>query len=193
MKMQLKVIKRDGSIEEYFHTKVIGTISKVLGAVGEGGISTAERLAEVVTYFLYHNKKFEEVGSNEIFSIVKATLTTANYEKSAIALSEHYFCRKLKRCRIEVFSVDICELCDAELLFDGSGFVDKGRWNKSQIIYDLVESYDICPQTARTIASMVEEKVFSMGITSVSTGLINQLVLSDAALVLRAERQLQMI
>jgi hypothetical protein len=41
------------------------------------------------------------------------------------------------------------------------------------------------------IASMVEEKIFNIGITLVPASLIKQLVLGDAAAVLRAQRQLQ--
>jgi hypothetical protein len=37
--------------------------------------------------------------------------------------------------------------------------------------------------TARMIASMVEDGIFSMGITTVPTSLIKQIVLSEAALV----------
>jgi hypothetical protein len=40
---------------------------------------------------------------------------------------------------------------------------------------------------------MVEEKIFNMGITSVSASLIKQLVLGDTATVLRAQRQLQTV
>jgi hypothetical protein len=40
------------------------------------------------------------------------------------------------------------------------------------------------------IASMVEEKIFSMGVTLVPASLVKQLVLGDTATVLRAERQL---
>ena len=200
MEMQIKVIKADGSVEAYLHTKVIGTIMKALGS-GEGDITTAQRLAEVVTYFLYYNKKSEEVSISEIFSIIKATLSASDYENAAVALSEHHFTRKLKRGRIEVVYVDIHELSDAELLCsegdgggDGEGdFAAKSRWDKSRIVADLIETYDMCPQTARTIASMVEEKVLNMGITSVPVSLLKQLVWNDAAMVLRAERQLQMV
>ena len=40
---------------------------------------------------------------------------------------------------------------------------------------------------------MVEEKVFNMGVTLVPASLVKQLVLRDAAAVLRAERQLQTV
>jgi hypothetical protein len=40
---------------------------------------------------------------------------------------------------------------------------------------------------------MVEEKVFNMGLSVVLSGLVKQLVLSDAAAVIYAEQQLQTI
>jgi hypothetical protein len=193
MKMQLKVIKADGGIEEYLHTKVMGTISNALGRIGQADICIAEQLAEVVTYFLYHRQDRRAVSSSEIFSIIKAVLAATSYEEAAVALSEHHFERRLKRSRIEVASIDIRELADAELLCRDGELDGRCRWDKSRIVNDLVTKYDVCRQTARMIASMVEERVFSMGITLVPASLIKQLVLGDAAAVLRAQRQLQTV
>jgi len=53
--------------------------------------------------------------------------------------------------------------------------------------------HNVSRQVARTIASMVEEKVFSMGLTVVPLSLIKQLVMADAAAVLRAQEQLQTV
>ncbi|MHC4572608.1 MAG: hypothetical protein ACYS76_00505 [Planctomycetota bacterium] len=189
--MQLRVIKADGSIEQYLHTKVIGTISNALAQIDQADISIAEQLAEVVTYFLYHKQKPLVVTSNEILSIIQAALTTTGYEEAATVLSEHHFQRKLKRSRIEVVAVDIEQLSDADLLAKEVGSDNRCRWDKSVIVKDLVTKYDFCRQTARTVASMVEEKILSLGITHVPASLIKQLVLGDAAAVLRAERQLQ--
>ncbi|MBA7672331.1 hypothetical protein ES703_80507 [subsurface metagenome] len=193
MKMQLKVIKADGSIEEYLHTKVIGTISNALGRIGQPDICVAEQLAEVVTYFLYHRQDRRAVSSSEIFSIIKAVLAATKYEETAVALSEHHFERKLKRSRIEVASIDIQELADAELLCKDGELDGRCRWDKSRIVKDLVTKHDVCRQTARMIASMVEEKIFNMGITLVPASLVKQLVLGDAAAVLQAQRQLQTV
>lgn len=192
-KCQLKVVKADGSVEEYLHTKVMGTIGNALGSIGQADISIAEQLAEVVTYFLYHKQKRRSVTSSEIFSIIKAVLTATGNEEAAIALSEHHFQRKLKRSRIEVISVDIRELADAELLCTTEKSGHRSCWDKSRIVADLVTKYNVCRQTARVIASMVEQKIFAMGITLVPASLVKQLVLSDTAAVLRAERQLQTV
>ncbi len=188
--MNIKVIKSDGVTEEYLHTKVVGAISNALGETGEADVCIAEQLAEVVTYFLHHREKPRCVSSDEIFSIVSAVLTVTGYEDAAIALNEHRYRRRLKRCRIEVVSVDAREMDDADALYEAQQAAAKSPWSKSRIVDDLVSEHGFCRQTARMIASMVEEKIFSMGITLVPASLVKQLVLGDAATVLRAERQL---
>jgi transcriptional regulator NrdR family protein len=191
--MQLKVVKTDGTVEQYLHTKVIGTISNALALVEQSDVNIAEHLAEVVTYFLYHKQKRRRVASDEIFSIIKAVLTATNYEDAALALSDYRFERRLKRSRIEVVSVDIQRLADARLLDRNDRSLDRARWDKSRIVDDLMAEHNIGRQAARTIASMVEEKVFGMGLTVVPVSLIKQLVMADAAAVLRAQEQLQTV
>ena len=193
MKLQLKVVKADGSTEEYLHTKVIGTISNTLAYVGQPDIHIAEHLAEVVTYFLYHKQKRRRITSSEIFSIIKAVLAATKYEDAAIVLSEHHFGRKLKRSRIEVASIDVQQLSDADMLCSDEESNNRCRWDKSRIVVNLVTKHGIHRQTARTIASMVEEKILNMGITLVPASLIRQLVLGDTAVVLRAQRELQTV
>jgi transcriptional regulator NrdR family protein len=190
--MQLKVIKTDGSVEEYLHTKIIGTISTALSAIGRPDIYVAEELAEVVTFYLYKRQHRRTATSSEIFSIIKAVLAATRYEEAAVALSEHNFERRLKRSRIEVVSIDVEELADAEMLCKNEHLDRRSRWDKTRIAKDLIQKNNVSRQTARTIASMVEEKLFNMGLTLVPASLIKQLVLGDAAAVLRAQRQLQL-
>ena len=192
-KVQLKVVKTDGTVEEYLHTKVIGTIANVLARAGQADMHIAEHLAEVVTYFLYHKKNVRTVNSSEIFSIIKAVLAATNYEDAAIALSEYHYQRKLKRSRTEVVPIDIKRLADAELLVGRERSMHRARWDKSRIVDDLVTRHDVDRQTARAIASMVEEKVFNVGLTVVPVSLVKQLVLGDTAALLRAQKQLQAV
>ncbi len=193
MQTQLKVIKEDGSIEEYLHTKVMGTISNALASIDQADMYLAEQLAEVVTYYLYHRQDRRDVTSSEIFSIIKAVLTATGHEEAAIALSEYHFERRVKRSRIQVASVDIRELMDAELLARADDMDGRRRWDKSIIVRDLAAKHGIPQQTARTIASMVEEKIFRMGVTLVPASLVKQIVLGDAAAILRAQEQLQTV
>ncbi len=191
IRTQLKVIKADGSVEEYLHTKVMGSINNALGEAELANIELAEHFAEVVTYYLYHQQDQRTVTSSEIFSVIKAVLSTTGYEAAAVALSERHFMRKLRRSRIEVVSTNINELAEAEL-FAGNGQAEnRSRWDKSRIVQNLTTAHKISRQTARLIAAMVEEKVFNMGITVVPSTLVRQLVLGDATTVLRAQRELQ--
>ena len=190
---RLTVVKADGTTEEYIHTKVVGTIANALSAAGQPDITTSEELAEAVTFFLYHTKSPRSVSSSEIFSIIQAVLAGTGYNEAAAVLGEHHFERKLKRCRVEVVNGRTGEPADTELLYnDGAAHV-RTKWEKSRIVEDLVAKYGLPRQTARTIASMVEEKVFNMGISLVPAGLVRQLVLSDAAAILNAQKQLQTV
>ena len=189
--MQMRVIKADGDTEEYLHTKVIGTISRALEGVDHTDISVAEHLAEVVTYFLYQKQNCRTATSSDILSMVQAVLAATGYEDAAVALSEHHFERRLKRSRVEVVLVDVQQLCDAQIVCNMEQSDGRCQWNKSRIVNDLVTKYNLCRQTARTIASMVEERIFKMGLNLVPASLVKQLVLGDTAAVLRAEQQLQ--
>jgi hypothetical protein len=185
--MQLKVVKADGAVEQYLHTKVMGTVNNALGRVGQADIYIAEELAEVVTYYLYHQQDRHNVTSDEVFSVIKAVLAATGHEEAAIALNEHHFERKLKRSRVEVVGFDIQELADAELFCDVQETDGGSRWDKARIVNDLIVEDGFTRQTARMVASMVEEKILNMGITRVPVSLIKQLVLNDAATVLRAQ------
>ena len=85
-KKQLKIIKADGTCEKYLHTKVIGTISKALDAIGRADIFMAEQLADIVTYHLYEQKDMHCVKSNEIFSIIEILLVETGNEDTAVAM-----------------------------------------------------------------------------------------------------------
>ena len=189
--LKLEVVKADGTREEYLHTKVVGAIANALSAAGQPDIKTAEELAEAITFFLYQIGTHRCLGTSEVLSVIKTVLASTGFEDAAVALSEHYFDRKLRRCRIEVVRGRLHELAQAvELYKDGPEQI-KSRWDKSRIVDDLVIEHRLDRQTARAVASMVEEKVFKMGLAVVPAGLVRQLVLNDAAAILHAQQQLQ--
>lgn len=192
MRSQLKVRKNGGGVEEYLHTKVIGAINNALARVGQADVFVAEQLADVVTYYLYHKNRRHSVDSNEILSMIKAVLTSTGHEEAAVALSEHHMNRRINRRRVDVISIHVRELADAQAMCGAEAASSRSPWDKAVIVRDLIEKHDVPPHTARTIASMVEEKVFNMGISVVPASLIKQLVLGDTAAMLHAEKQLQM-
>ena len=190
---RLTVVKADGTTEKYIHTKVMGTIANTLSAAGQPDITTSEELADAVTFFLYHTKSPRSVSSSEIFSIIQAVLAGTGYNEAAAVLGERHFERKLKRCRVEVVNGQTGEPADTEQFCNANDARVKTKWEKTIIVEDLVAKYGLPRQIARTIASMVEEKVFNMGISLVPTGLVRHLVLNDAAAILNAQKQLQTV
>lgn len=191
MKARLKVIKADGTCEEYLHTKVMHTISKALAYVGHGDIITAENLSEVITYYLYKKHGETAIPSSEILSVVKATLAATGYETAAEALTNHHYQRRLRRGRIELVHVNLDKASDARKLFGDGHQLQRSPWDKSVIVENLIAAEGLDRHTARTIAGMVEERVFNLELTAVPVSLLKQLVLSDTAAVLRAQQQLQ--
>lgn len=189
-KLQLKVIKADGSLEGYFHTKVLNTINSALGCVGGSDLFVAEQLAEVVTYYLYGSEARHSVSSGEILGIIKVVLASTGNEEAAELLSEHHNSRKLKRSRIEVIHYDTADVEDARFALCRESEADRSRWDKSIIVNDLVSRYGVERGIAHAIASIVEEKVFGLGVRQVVSSLIGQLVLSEAGAILNASGEL---
>jgi 2-phosphoglycerate kinase len=193
MNRQLRVTKVDGTTEEYIHTKVIGTINNALAAAGRPDIAMAEDLAEVVTYYLYKKQDQRLVSTSEILSMIKAVLTSTGYESAALALGEHSIGRRMKRVRTEVMAVDVLEFADVEWLTRMKQPPARMPWDKGRIVHDLTAESGVPLQTARAVASAVEERVFNMGMTVVPRSLIKQIVLGEAATMLHAQQELQAI
>ncbi len=191
MRRQLRITKADGTTETYLHTKVIGAINNALAAVGQADTDVSEDLAEAVTFYLYNKQGRRTVSSSEVFSMIKAVLTATGYEDAALALSKHTLERRLRRSRTEVLAIDMREFSDAQELGQTKQPPARAPWDKTQIVHDLTTRFGVRRQTARTVASIVEERVFRMEITMVPLSLIKQLVLGETASMLRAERALQ--
>jgi hypothetical protein len=191
MRKQLLVIKADGTTEEYIHTKVIGTINNALSAGGRPDMIMAEDLAEVVTYYLYRRQDDRQVSSSEILSMVKAVLVSTGFEAAAVALGEHSIGRRLHRSRTEILAVDMQDFADVERLHRTRKAPERIPWDKSRIIEELTAESKLSRETARVVAAMVEERIFSMGMTLVPQSLLKQLVLGETAAVLQAQRDLQ--
>ena len=189
MARKLEVIKTDGSFEMYLHTKVLGTLCNAFGLTGQSDLFLAQELAEVVTYYLYHDKERipRQVSTSEILSIIKVVLTTTGHDNIAEALSEYHYDRLLKRNRTEVACTPIHTLIDAQHLCENDPSALRDKWSKARIVHDLIQDHHLPRQVARAVAGMVEDKVLRIGLTVVPSDLIRLLTLNDTALVLRAQ------
>lgn len=170
--MQIRVIKADGSTEPYLHTKVLGTLHRVLAGIDKDGFDIAEMLAEAITGFLYQQTPAEDLTAEQIHFMVLSVLSGAGFEEAAEALQHHRLCRSLQRHRIEVI--------DSQW----------PQWDKSRIVEDLVCRYRMDRLMARTIAGTVEDKILRLGLIRIRKTLIRHLVTADMEDLLNADRQL---
>ncbi|MBN1788016.1 MAG: hypothetical protein JW806_06435 [Sedimentisphaerales bacterium] len=189
--MQLKVIKADGSQEQYLHTKVIAAFVNAFDAPEEQDTSTARQLAETVTFYLYNNHPTNKITSNEILSIIQAVLSSTGYDDAAANLAEHHNKRNLLRSRIEIKKYDVHKICDSLKLRQAITESEPIKWNKSRIVNDIIDEYDLDNTTARVIASMVEEKILNSGLRCVSTSFIRFLVVLQTQAILSAQQQMK--
>lgn len=178
--MQIKVIKTDGFIEEYLHTKVIGTFNNALGLIDQSNLYAAEQFAEAITFYLYQKNSDKTITSNQIHLMIQAILTATGYQNAAAALNDYYINRKLQRRRIEILEDNDIE----------NSWIP-GHWNKSYIVNYLMETHHLEYPLARAIASSVEEKVLNLGTNRITRSLIHELILNDAEMMLHAYKQLQ--
>ncbi len=183
-RMQLKVIKSDGSTERYLHTKVLGTFSNALGLIGQSNVYAAEQFAEALTFHLYEEKQPRKVTSDSIHLMVRAVLVATGYENAAEALNDYRLRRQLERSRIEVID-------DPPHQPQPDSQRTAHRWNKSIIARHLIDRDGMDYHMARAIATSVEEKILSLGITSIRKSLIRELLASQTEVMLRAYKQLQ--
>ncbi|PKL47788.1 MAG: hypothetical protein CVV39_05280 [Planctomycetes bacterium HGW-Planctomycetes-1] len=189
--MQLRVIKADGTQEEYFHTKVIATFVNAFAAPDESNTAIAQQLSEAVTFYLYNKNGSSKTSSSEILSIIKAVLISTGFGYAAEILTEHQQRRNLARMRVKVVKTDMKNLSASTplLLIDRLG--PDEHWNKSKIIYDLINEHNLDPAAARTVAALVEEKILDSGFRLVPTGFIKFLALWQMQVIISAAGQLK--
>lgn len=187
--MQLKVIKADGTEEGYLHTKVLATFVNAFARPAD--TSVAGELAEAVTFYLYGKYGSAKISSAEILSIIQAVLSSTGHDAAAANLAEHRCNRDLLRARVEVTKCDIQQISDAVRLRRSIAPQPAAPWNKSKIVNDLLAEYNLDITTARTVASMVEEKILASGFHSVSSAFIRFLTVLQTQAILAAARQLQ--
>lgn len=178
--MQIRILKSDGTIEPYLHTKVLGAFHHGLALIDNESLYAAEQMAEAVTYYLYRRPAGSTLNTDQIHQMVVEVLSSTGYPAAAEALSDYRLVRKLRRRRIEVVA-DVRQ--DADMMVSTN-------WNKTCIAGDLMATHNVDRLLARAIASAVEEKILNMGVTRVRKSLIHQLVISDMESLLDADRQL---
>lgn len=178
-KMQRKVMKSDGTIEKYKHTKVLASLNHALVLIDQPNVFAAEQFADAITYYFYRDKNASIISTDDIHLMIISVLNATGYENAAHALTEHRLQRRLRRNRIEVFNPDARAPQNIPQ-----------RWDKSRIVQNLTYSKGIEIDLARAIAAGVEEKVLNMDVNNITTNLIREIVYAETSAMIRAQDQL---
>lgn len=178
--MQIRVIKADGNVEPYLHTKVLGSFHYALAMTADAPLFAAEQMAEAVTFYLYRHKPVGTISTDEIHLMIESVLSATGFAHAAEGLNRYRLRRKLKRRRIEVVG---------DSTRDNDGCTEE--WNKSRLAASLMRTYQIDTLAARAIAGSVEEKVIGMNVIRLRKSLLRQLILGDMECLLDARQQLE--
>jgi len=173
-----QVRKRDGRLVPFDQSRIANAIFKAAQAVGGEDRVLAEELASMVTMLLERDFDGTPPGIEEIQDVVEKVLIETGHARTAKA----YILYRDRRARIrqslqvrkpvrkQASSTDIALLVNAERQDE------LALWDKSKIARALEVEADLAPETARQIASAVEQRVMNSGLTRISTSLIRELV-----------------
>ncbi len=169
-----KVIKRDGTAVEFDETKITEAIFAAAKAVGGHDYSLAKGLTERVTAFISEHFTADRIYIEDIQDAVEKVLIESGHAKTAkefiLYRERRHEMRKGLLVRERTFDPDssvVVDMRSSEKLLP---------WDKSRISSALIREHQIPVQLACDIASAVENKIFTSGITRISTGLIRELV-----------------
>lgn len=180
--MVVKVIKSDGAVEEYLHTKVLLSVTNALEAACEWDGDVAQELAGAVTTHIYERSE-RHIRSSEILSMILEVLRATGFDEAAARFEEHHHSRNLGRRRTEVVDAELSDAAGAESIHTAQ---EVSRWSKNAVAEHIMRKYGLERDCARAAAGRVEEKVLAMGMSRVWSGLVRQLAAAEAAAVIKA-------
>ncbi|HHT9128525.1 MAG TPA: anaerobic ribonucleoside-triphosphate reductase, partial [Candidatus Wujingus californicus] len=172
------VLKRDGRKAPFNEKKIADAIFRAAQAVGGEDRALAEELAGVVAMFLEKKYSGKTPGIEDVQDIVEKILIETGHAKTAKA----YILYRDKRTRIrESLRVrkqtkQKADTTDVSLLVNTETKDEVYPWDKRKIATAMEKEADIPEEIASEIANVVEQRVFSSGLTRISTTLIRELV-----------------
>ncbi len=198
--MSLSVKKVDGQLEPYIHTRVMATISAAISEVGCYDEQTVNALADAVRMYIEdcrdENVQSSVVSSDEIYSMILATLEETGLIRAAEALKQHRVSRQIKRSRQLILHClknhlpeDFCDGNETDCCVSKKGFTvcDEDScicfslepWDKSRLANSLVKNYKMNNPAARSLSGSIEEKIFRLEMSVIRSELIHQLILNE--------------
>jgi len=167
--MELRVRKRDGSIESFSLAKVAQCIQAGLLAANddENPRHCARNLAEAVQDFLVSDADGPH-ATTRILELVEVVLTQTGHPNAAVQAVRFAESRQACRRRLIIASYH-----------PRDGRLVHRRWDKPRLIAYLRREHGLDMQTARMIAGRVELQLFNCQMKTVTASLIYGMTASE--------------
>lgn len=169
------IIKRDGTEVPFKIEKIANAIEKAFIADGGNLEHNSRELAEAVVLFLEKNQAVKP-PIEEIQDMVEMVLANLGYARVAQKYKKFREERRIARGRlfIEGDKPEDYEEAHNPIVVENLKKQSSSQWNLQIIQQKLVNSFNLSPDIARSIASEVEKKIFALGFSNISTELIRE-------------------
>lgn len=168
---EVRVRKRDGSLEPLSCSKLAGCIRRSLEAGGEAvGMEAhlAAGLAEAVHEHVSKAFVDEPIESHRLAELVEIVLSQTGHTAACWASQQHRTQRERQRRRLMVANPR-----------PSDGRYVRRRWDKSHIVQHLRRQHGLDAPVARMLAGRVEQLIFNCGLKVVTTGLVYEMTRSE--------------
>ncbi|HPF41833.1 MAG TPA: ATP cone domain-containing protein [Phycisphaerae bacterium] len=171
---EVRIVKRDGSVEAFSFPKLLNCIQNGFHSSGETidrHQSTSRGLAEAVQTYLHNVDQREHEGpiaSHDVARLVELVLTQTGYVAASMAIKRHADLRKRQRNWVKVAHKR-----------PSDGLIVQKRWNKTRIVAHLLDDHHLEPTTARIVSGRVEQIVFNCGLKVVTENFVKETVNSE--------------
>jgi len=168
---EVRVRKRDGSLEPLSYSKLLSSIRHGLEGGGEAiGMEAhiAAGLAEAVHEHVKKAYPAEPIESTQLSALVEVVLSQTGHTAACWATQQHRAIREQQRRRLMVANPR-----------PSDGRYVRRRWDKVHIVQHLRRQHGLGAPVARMLAGRVEQLVFNCGLRVVTTGLVYEMTKSE--------------
>lgn len=167
--VQLCIRKRDGKVEPFSRSKLLRCLTRSLHEASDPDPpATAEGLVEAVVRYLDLNRPTNAILSVRMRESIESVLSQTGYGPASEVLRHHARYREQLRRQVSV----------AYFHRRRGRYVNR-RWSKSAVVAALQNEHQLGVPAARMVAGIVETAILRCGLRLVTTGMIEQTIVSE--------------
>ncbi|MFG0320622.1 MAG: ATP cone domain-containing protein [Planctomycetota bacterium JB042] len=176
IRSSMNVRKRDGREVPFDQAKIADAIDRAARSVGGQDRFLAEELASVVAMFIEKEWSDRTPSIDDVSDLIEKVLVETGHAAAAKAFILERDRRARIRSALRVRDDERPAPNEKLPTVDARAHAKVSSWSKGKIVEALLVEGDLPPSVAEEIAAAVERRVFSSGMTRVSTSLVRALV-----------------